>query len=863
MYISVRIPLLFLFICLFVFTGYAQTTSITLEMKNNTLKEIARTVETKCNYTFVFNENLNMEQRKDISIYQMPIDGTLKQIFGGTGISWQIEGSHIILNKAKKITISGYVTDQNSMETLLGAAISDRRSGAGNFTNSYGYYSIQVMPDSVNLQASYIGFKPLSKSFYVQNDTIVNFRLKESSAILQDVTVYNTKSFSPSSGSIELSGSETKPIPAAFSENDILKSFQAIPGVRAGVEGSAGMYVRGGSPDQNLILIDGVPVYNTGHMWGIFSVFNGDAVKKVSLHKGSFPARFSGRLSSVVDIRFKDGDMQKFHGDFTVSLFAARMNIEGPIVKGKTSYSFSARRSYIDAIQRITYTSLFPNGLVYIYDMNAKINHKFSDRSRLYLSYYSGRDKLDTKSDMTSYEGDDVKSYNKTNYSYGWGNDIMSLRWNYVINNKLFMNNTLAYNKYKFNFRSFVDDKYEEHRQNYAGFQRSGIKDWQLSSDFEYQPDNNHYFRFGGGVILHQFSPEMHGYQVREMGNDNQEWKLNYYLYDKIRGQELSLYAEDEFFITKKLRSNLGLHFSVFNVQSKTYLALQPRVSLGYELSPKVAVKASYTKMNQFVNLLSSNTISQPTDLWVPITKKFRPMSSHQFTGGLFVDTKSGYNFSVEGFYKRMNNVLEYKDGVAWKDAFTSWVEYVESGKGWSYGMELFAQKTKGRFTGWMGYTLSWNERRFKTINKGRLFPAKYDSRHNFNITGTFQCSKKIALLASWVYATGSRSTLPLEEYQPLPNAGDDPYQNYYGYPSVKYISGRNNYKMSDTHHLDLELKYYRSPRKIWALGVYNVYGRLNPYMARVGGYGYNDRVIIESSLLGVVPSVSFTYKFK
>lgn len=865
MRISVKITLLLFIIWLYAFPGYAQN-AIILKMKNASLKEIAKQMETKCQYTFVFNENLNMEQRKDISIYQLSVFESLKQIFRDSGISWRIVDRHIVLSKAKKITISGYVTDQASMETLIGATVKDKQSGTGSFTNSYGYYSIQVQPDSVLLQTSYIGFKPILKKVLVENDTIINFRLSESNALLNDVMVYNTKSFSPSSGSMELTGSDISSIPATFSENDILKSLQTIPGVRAGVEGSAGMYVRGGRPDQNLVLVDGVPIYNTGHNLGLFSVFNGDAVKKVSLHKGSFPARFSGRLSSVVDIRFKDGDMQQFHGDITAGIFTTRLNAEGPIIKGKTSYSFSARRSYIYDIVRII--SNDSDYSLYMYDINAKINHRFSDRSRLYLSYYSGRDKFNTTEKSTHYDGNKEMASSKTKSNYGWGNDITSLRWNYLFNSHLFMNTTVAYSRYRFNSNSRNNERYNEQQQYTISFQESGIKDWQFSSDLEYQPNNNHYIRFGGGLILHHFSPEVHGYQEQVGIENNQNWQFNYFLNDQIRGNEMSLYIEDEFPITKKLKGNLGLHFSLFDVQSKSYLALQPRLSLGYELSPKAALKISYTKMNQYVNLLSSNTISQPTDLWVPVTPNIKPMSSHQFTGGLFFDNKTGYNFSAEGFYKKMYNILEYKDGIAWKDSFTSWDENIEAGKGWAYGVELFAQKTKGRFTGWMGYTLSWNKRLFETINKGRQFFDKYDSRHNFNITSTFKCSKKINISASWMYATGSKTTLPLAEYQVLPNTNTDfhsfkNYLNWNGDSSVKYINERNNYKMSDIHHLDIEMKYSYSSRKTWTLSIYNLYARFNPYTARVGNDGYGNNIIIENSLMGIVPSISYTYKFK
>jgi hypothetical protein len=858
MHISIKVSVLFIISCLYSLQGYSQTFSTYLDMKNATLKEIIGQIEQKSNYTFVFNENLNMQQRKDISIPKMSVPEILKQVFRGTGIDWEIEGNHIILVKAKMITISGYVTDFNSMETLIGAAISDKHSGAACSTNSYGYYTMQVIPDSIRIQASYLGFKPLEKKVFLEKDTIINFRLHQLNTDLQAITVYNTKSLSALSSSVELTAAEIRATATTFGENDILKSLQSMPGVSAGFEGASGMHVRGGNIDQNLILIDGTPIYNTGHLWNLLSVLNGDAVKKATLYKNSFPARFGGRLSSVLDLRLKDGDMQRFHGDFTVSLYTARINVEGPIIKGKTSYSLSARRSYFDSYSRIarkiSEDSFAP--VFYMYDINAKINHKFSDRSRLYLSYYSSRDGQDEIEKDEYYEELDLKAYKKTKRKYNWGNDIVSLRWNYVFSNKLFMNTSIAYNKYKYNYRSFSDEIYYDLKQEFSLFRKSSIKDWQSAIDFEYQPNNSNYIRFGGSFIFHEFSPETVGYQLKEIDNNSQVSDLKYFLHEKIPGREMSLYGEDEFSITENLKANLGLHFSIFNVQGKTYSGLQPRLSVAYQLAPKLTVKGSYSKMNQYVNLLSSNIVSEPTDLWVPITKNLKPMLSEQFTGGVFLDTKMGYKVSLEGFSKKMDNVLEYKDGVAWKDAFTSWEENVESGKGWAYGLELLAQKTQGRFTGWMGYTLSWNNRRFPTINKGNRFPAKYDSRHNFNITASYKYNDKIDISASWMYATGTRSTLPLEQYQPLPSSN----QYRYGY-SLGYVGERNNYKMSDTHHLDIEMKYYYSSRKTWAFGVYNVYNRFNPYSVDVRYSG--GSVVTEKALLGIMPSVSFTYKFK
>ena len=867
----VRIVFCIVFSFLYTLEGYTQTAAINIEVKNATLKEIINQIEQKSNYFFVFNETLNMQQQKDVSIHNQSIPEALKQVLGGTGISWQIVDSHIILSKSKMIRISGYVTDANSKETLIGATIRDNRAKVYSTTNSYGYYSMQVMPDSIQMQVSCLGFKLSSKKFYTQNDTVVNFGLHESISELQSVTIYDLKHLSRVGNTIELSGSEIKSTASTFGENDILKALQSMPGISSGFEGSSGMYVRGGNSDQNLILIDGAPIYNTGHMWNLFSVLNGDAVKKVTLYKNNFPARFGGRLSSVLDVRFKDGNMKQFHANATVGLYTARLNVEGPIIKEKASYSVSIRRSYIDPLLRIIQKSTPDVTIMYMYDINVKINHKFSDRSRLYLSYYSGRDKQNEKDRLDGYLGDGKKSTTNTKNDYSWGNNILSLRWNYLFNNRLFLNISSAYNKYSNSNSSQIDQMHGDLRQDYNIFRESGINDWQSAIDFDFQLNNNHYLRFGAGFISHQFNPETHGYRVGNSDESKENWDSKYFLHEKTNGTEMSLYAEDEFAVTEKLKANLGLHLSIFNVRGKTYTGLQPRASVSYQLLLDLVANASYSRMNQYVNLLSNNTFNDPTDLWVPITKNLKPMSSDQFTAGLFFDKKNGYNFSIESFYKKMNNIVDYKDGLAWKDVFTTWEENVEAGKGEVYGLELLAKKNQGRFTGSVSYTLSWNNRRFPTINKGQQFSAKSDSRHNFNITTTYKLNDKIDFSASWIYSTGVRATLPLERYQVLDSSGNgynsdvlfNYNSNYYYYNSINYAGKRNNYKMSDIHHLDIEMKYQRSARKIWTFGVCNLYNRVNPYMARVGANDLGKPIVIEEALFGIMPSVSFTYKFR
>lgn len=869
-FIKVKLTYCFLLLLLFIQHAYSQQNlDIIIRLKDSSLKEIVKQVEAQTSYSFTYNETIDLSQKKSINIKSSKLTEVLYAVFKETNIEWKLDGRHVILKKKaeekkiRKITISGYVTDWKSSETLIGASVSDNNSGYGSFTNSYGYYTILVPAGTTKLKSSYIGYTPLEKSFFANKDTVINFQL-DMGVELQTIIVTNKNQFSPSGSSIEFSQSQIKAMPAILGEADVLKSLQFVPGVQSGAEGSAGIYVRGGNIDQNLILLDGIPIYNTGHFYGIVSIFNGDAVKKVSLHKGSFPARFGGRLSSVVDIRLKDGDMQNYQGSFNIGILSSRINFEGPIIKGKTSFNLSARRSYIDVFTRAA--KLFTDEsipVLYMYDLNAKVNHKFSDRSRLYLSLYNGKDKegIESKQDETNF-------YSKTAIDYQWGNTVAALRWNYIFNSKMFVNTTVAYNRYNFDFKSSEKLKEKKLNSYYENFQSSEIKDVSLSNDFEYIPNNKHRIKFGSGFIFHRFNPEVHGSKIKEMeGGEESINKSNHFLNSRIIGREALVYVEDEFPVFSRLKANLGLHFSLFNVQKKVYTSLQPRVSLGYELNNKLAVKTSYTKMNQYINLLTSNSLVQPTDLWVPITKQLKPMVAHQYTLGIYYDKGNGCSFSAETFYKQMKNVLEYKDGASWKDTYISWEEQVESGKGWAYGIELFGQKTVGKFTGIAGYALAWNDRKFKTINDGKRFAAKYDQRHNISLTGLYKLSKKIELSASWVYATGNNATLAFEEFQPLPEVSVPDGQITRPLPSLEQIDKRNNYRLPATHHLDLNLNYLRSERKMWSFTIYNVYNHANPFMVYPGYIERNGQVgkynLFQYSIFRFVPSISYTYKFK
>lgn len=792
-------------------------------------------------------------------------------------------GSAFAQHAKKSHTISGYVTDAKSQETLLGASVYETASMKGSVTNNFGYYTLKLPEGQVQLKASFVGFVSFDTVFDLNNDTVINIALAQSLQ-LSEVTVTGRAIENHVKGAqmstIELPVTQLKKVPAMFGETDVIKALQLLPGVQSGTEGSAGMYVRGGGPDENLILLDGVPLYNVNHAAGFFSAFNSDAIKNVTLYKGNFPARFGGRLSSVIDVRMKDGDMYEYHGNVSLGLIAAKVNVEGPIVKGKTSFNVSFRRTYFDLITApllalITSGELGEGNSVwggyYFYDLNLKINHKFSDKDRLFFSLYSGDDKVYARirsKDEEYYDlGYDFYSEQKINLDWKWGNRVAALRWNHVIRPNLFMNVTGAYTQYRHSLGADIGSAswYQENNLNYSTSEsaqmnlNSGIYDFSGKADFDYKPFDNHDVKFGANLTHHTYKPTTLGVHLEEeMGQEG-------FHYDtvtndsRIRALETDLYVEDNWDISNYFKLNLGVHYSTFTVDKKTYHSVQPRVSLRSLITENLSLKAGYAYMSQYIHLLSSNAISLPTDLWVPVTGDIVPMKSHQVALGAFYEWK-GYEFSLEGYYKKMNNVLEYKDGASFFSIDeTDWQDKVVMGDGWAYGIEFFVQKNVGKFTGWLGYTWAHSDRLFnrpgQELNNGKPFPAKYDRRHDLSVVLMYEFNDHIDVGATWVYSTGNCATLAFQNYHGL--YGFD----VWGYTqSVGYINNRNNYRYSSYHRLDLVANFhwkYELGENIISINVYNTYSHNNPFVV-IPMNGKLRQVCI----FPIIPTLSWKYKF-
>jgi hypothetical protein len=764
-----------------------------------------------------------------------------------------------------KYTVSGFVKDSLNGETLIGATIAVKGQSKAIGSNQYGFFSITLTEGDYVLVCSFIGYRDKEVAIKLTADRNYNFDVLPKFYSIEEVIVTSKKRDAnvrnAEMGKFTLPIEQIKSIPAFLGEVDLLKTIQFLPGVRNAGEGSAGIYVRGGGPDQNLILLDDAPVYNTGHLFGFFSIFNADAIKNVTLIKGGMPAQYGGRLSSVLDISMKEGNNQKLQVDGGIGVIASRLSIQGPIKKNKSSFIVSARRTYIDALTKpfISKTNQFSGSGYYFYDFNAKVNYKFSEKDRLYLSGYFGRDVFDFSNGKQSLK-----------VNIPWGNATGTLRWNHVFNNKLFGNTTAVYNDYNFTFNAT--------QNSFELKLASGIRDLSLKQDFDLYPYTGHKLKFGGIYTYHKFTPS-----VVSGRQDSIIFKPNN---AQVKfGHEAAVYFQDDWEINDKIKIHAGLRYSWFQQTGpykiyetddngnrtdstvfgrgkavKTYGGLEPRFTIRYALNDETSIKTSVTRNLQYIHLVSNAGTTLPTDIWVPSTYKVQPQISWLYAAGLFKNFKDNmFETSLELYYKQMQNQIEYEEGYTptglddTENSFTF-------GKGWSYGAELFINKTKGRLTGWLGYTLSWTWRKFSALNFGEKYPAKYDRRNDMSIVAMYELSKKWRVSAAFVFGTGNAATLP---------------QRFYivdGILTQEY-SRINEYRLPSYHRLDLaailtpKKNERRKWKTEWVFSIYNTYNRKNPYFIYFDQTGspLNGTLEIQAkqvSLFPVIPAITWNVRF-
>jgi len=767
----------------------------------------------------------------------------------------------------KSYTLSGYTSDSSSQEALIGTSIYLPELFKGTTTNSYGFYSITLPEGKYKIRFSYVGYKTITEEIDLNKNIMVNLHLKSSNELDEVEIIANEveKDYeSTEMGIHSLTMKKLDKIPVLLGEKDLIKTLQLLPGVQSGSEGSSGLYVRGGSPDQNLFLLDGVPVYNANHLFGFFSVFNTDAINSVKLIRGGFPARYGGRLSSVLDIRMKEGNMNKFHGSGSIGIISAKINLEGPIIKDKTSFIISGRRTYIDLLAKplIAYISRNKgdktSGGYYFYDLNMKINHKFSDKNRLFFSTYLGNDRFYSKYE-DNYTIESKKYENQYDVGLGWGNIISVIRWNLQLSPKLFSNTTVTYSRYNFNTEQKMNEKLitpDKTEDNvYLNSFKSGIYDISVKIDFDFMPTPDHYIKFGVGDTYHTFQPG--GFQTKYSSGDSSV--TNNQLSFDLYAHEYHAYIEDDFKIGSLLKFNVGLHYSGFVFTNKTFNYLQPRLSARILLSSSSSIKVSYSRMAQYLHLLTNPSIGMPTDLWVPASVNAPAEYSDQVSMGYFKQFNKGFKLSIETYYKTMYNLIEYKEGSSFFGVSKNWEDKIEIGKGESYGIEMLIEKKRGKTTGWVGYTLSWANRTFENINFGNTFPYRYDRRHDISIVIVHQLTKNIDLGLVWVYGSGQAVTLGFEEYYPGYNS------DIMDYEPITNIDSRNNYRTPAYHRLDLSANFTKKKKwgeRTWSVGIYNVYNRQNSFYIYVDHRDNGEAFLQMVSLFPIIPSVAYSFKF-
>lgn len=754
----------------------------------------------------------------------------------------------------EKITVSGIITDQNSGERLAGASIYSPISKSGVSTNSYGFFSIKLPKGPNTVQLSFMGYQTTTIKINLLKDTALNFALK-SGLVLNEVTIKGNQNRSAhpyfsTLNMVKLDMAKMADIPVILGERDLLKSIQYLPGIKGGAENTAGFNVRGGSSDQNLILLDGVPVYNVYHLMGFFSVFNGEAIKNADLYKGGIPARYGGHLSSVLDVSMKEGNLKKKEGTFTISPVAGSFTLEGPLKKDTASYIVSVRRTFIDfplmLVQKIQKQPYI--GGYFFYDLNAKVNWILNSRNRIYLSFYSGLDR-------NFFTGSDYGI--KQSFRYQWGNTTTVFRWNSTINPKLFSNTSLYFSS----FNNTQRTKAKEGDAVNLFKTTSKLNEWSLKSDFDYYASSKHVVRFGGKVSIMSFSPD-----ILQQRNDATE--TNFTEATKKQAFTGEAYMEDALKWGRQ-NANIGFRATSYGIDGKTYVSIEPRIALNWNIKPDLDISASYMRNSQNLHLLTNSSLGLPTDLWVASTKNIAPQKADQYSLGLEKHLGNNYTIGLEGYYKTLKNVTRFNEGAAFLSGRDrNWENNVSVGEGEAYGSELMFRKENALLNWMLAYTLSWSNQRFDDINRGRWFPFKYDRRHDvsvlvdYKLKSKYMGERKISL--AFVFQSGNHVTINDTETEGVMPPGFE----YYASPKDvdkfrirQTYENPNNFKMPSFHHLDLNysVKKYRSSGKghEWSFSGYNIYNHLNPWMTYK-----EDGVAKQLSIFPFIPSVSYRYKW-
>jgi len=759
----------------------------------------------------------------------------------------------IVSSAQSKTTFFGTITDGETGETLIGAKVEIIDANKATVTNEYGFYSITIpATDTIVISASYIGMETFYQRLPGMNDTKWNIELMPGTTTLDEVIIVadqlRDKMSSTQMSMEQISAKTSKVLPALFGEVDIIKTLQLKAGVSSGSEGSTGLYVRGGAGDQNLIMLDEATVYNANHLFGFFSTFNSDAIKDVRLFKGGFPAQYGGRLSSVIDVRMKDGNNKKLSGSGGIGLITSRLTLEGPIGEN-TSFVVSGRRTYVDLITNAINKSQedkpdFNKIPGYnFYDLNAKINTKLGEKDRIYLSGYFGKDQFALK-DST------------LDLGFSWGNATLTARWNHIFNNKLFANTSFIFSDYNYDISNEI-----------SGFSfslGSKIRNYAGKMDFSYNPNSKHSIKMGISTTYYDFT-------VGRLKAGSDDGSISFSSGIDRTGMEYGLYVSDEFEIIKNLKANAGLRLSGWTSNNYFDGGIEPRLALLYEVNPRWSIKGGYARMKQYVHLISNSGISLPTDVWYPSTDAVHPQRSDQVSAGFSYLIAKGLLLTNEYYYKWLKNQVDFRDGA---NLFLN--EEIERefefGKGYAYGTEVSLEKDFGKLSGWIAYTLAFVKRGgFPGIMDGRYFSPRYDRRNDIKVVATYKFNRRWTASATWVYGSGDLAWLPGGRalFQDIKGGSIDPVTPIYG--------DRNTFRLPAYHRGDISVIYYMFPK--WgesnlSLSIYNVYDRRNPYFLtletefKTVKQGEVEVKIPEKinarqvSLFPILPSITWNFNF-
>ncbi len=754
----------------------------------------------------------------------------------------------------ERYTISGHIRDAATGEELVGARYFIVELKTGNMANNYGFYSVTVPSGTYTVRYSFIGYVAREMTLDVTRDIKQDIELTQKTYVIEEIVVTGKAAHddenitSTETGTIRISPNEISSVPILFGEKDIIKTMQLLPGVTAVSEGNSGFFVRGGSPDQNLILLDEAPVYNASHLMGFFSVFNSDALKDVKLIKGAAPPEYGGRLSSVLDIRMKEGNMKKYRVSGGLGLVSSRLTVQGPIVKDKGSFIISGRRTYADVFLAFAKDKELKKSRLYFYDLNMKANYFLGENDRLFISGYMGRDVLG----------------NGGEFGVDWGNSTTTVRWNHIFNSRLFLNSSLIYSQFDYVFGFDIDKN---------GIDvTSSITDVNLKEDFEYFMSSKCRIKFGLDTIYHTFLPGKI--------TATSESSVNSFSIDNKYALETAPYIGHEYDPTNALKISYGVRYSLFSVLGpgkvyrfnedgdviettkyagreviKTYAGPEPRFAATYRLNDVSSTKLSYARNRQYIHLLSNTSVSTPFDVWHPSTAIVKPQIADQVAAGYFRNFgNNGYETSMEIYYKDLKRQIDYKTG-----ANILLDEYVESelvfGKGWAYGAEYLLKKNTGKLTGWLGYTLAKTERKYALINRGKPYPARHDRIHDFSLVGTYKRSEKWTFSFAWVFHSGDAVTFPSGKYRIENN-------------TVSLYTERNCYRMPAYHRLDLGATYIRKKtgdsESSWNFSLYNAYGHKNAYVIyfRENKDNPDYTEAVRTSLFTFFPSITYNFAF-